>query len=309
MKRILVFFEADTDGFRRVSYELLKKALELSERGGYRVCTVSIGGKLSENPLYGFGIAEHYHIERCADFDIAEYAKVLARLCRECKPEIFLMGATKLGRALAPYTAGLLEIGLTADCTALELDDSGRLVQIRPAYGETLTAKILSRTMPQFATVRPGTFALPSKKKNGLPQIFVRKSAAPDSSPLYDLLPDVKDGVDIRTAEKLVVLGGGMMSRENIEPFRKWAESMGAELCSSRVLVERGWFPQSRQIGLSGSCVHAKLMITIGVSGSIQFRAGIQNVGRLIAINTDPEAPIFGEADTAIVCDLNEILG
>jgi electron transfer flavoprotein alpha subunit len=234
-----------------------------------------------------------------------QQAPALLHCVGELRPEILLLGATPEGRSLAPLAAVSLETGITADCTALALNAGGLLVQTRPAFGGGLMAEILTpQARPQMATLRYGIFPHRAAGEGGSTRLVPA-----DPGPL----PPAKTQAEALTAPAageeapvVLALGGGVRAREDIEFFQNLSRVLGAELMSSRSLVERGWFPQSRQIGLSGRCVAPELLITLGIAGSVQFMAGIQGARRICALNTDPAAPILRIADIPLICDLYE---
>ena len=226
----------------------------------------------------------------------------------QLNPDIALIGSTPQGRVLASHAAAMLRTGVTADCTELSLTEEGRLLQCRPAFGGNLMAQILTKTAPQLAIVRPGALAAPDAAADGCPvwqtvdadcttsAITVKQvSAAPASSALAD-------------AQAIIAVGRGFRKKEDLDQVRELAALLGASVACSRAVVEMGWLPPEQQIGLSGQSVAPKWLLTLGISGSIQFRSGIRGVKRLIAVNQNPEAPILQIADVPICGDLYRIL-
>ncbi len=314
-KNILVYIQGREENVEPVSLELLGKAERLSKETGFRVYAVCFGetaektaGLISGYPIEKLFVYEGK--EACLDVNLA--ADVTADLCRRIKPDIVLIGATRHGRNLAPCIAARLRTGLTADCTELHIDKEGALVQVRPAFEEKKLAYIKTRTRPQMATVRPGVMELPKRNGDGTSQLVVEKikeeegRQAPDCYEILSQEPVRRlDAVNITEEKLLVVAGAGITEREDIEVLERFADSLGGTIACSRKLVERGWFTVERQVGLSGNASNAELMITVGVSGSVQFQAGIHKVKHLIAINTDPDAPVMALADEAILLDLH----
>lgn len=317
-KNILVYIQEKGTNIEPVSLELLGKADELSEEIGFRVYAVYFG-KNTENII---GLLEGYPVEKLFIYemresclDVNQEADVTAELCRRIKPDMLLMGATRHGRNLAPCIAARLRTGLTADCTELYLDKEGALLQVRPAFEEKKLAYIKTFTRPQMATVRPGVMGLPKRNRGSMPHLVVEKireeegRQAPESCEILMQEPVRRlDAVNITEEKLLVVAGAGITEREDIEVLERFASSMGGTIACSRKLVERGWFTVERQVGLSGNISNAELMITVGVSGSVQFQAGIHKVKHLIAINTDPDAPIMALADEGILLDLHLLI-
>ncbi|MDD3404255.1 MAG: electron transfer flavoprotein subunit alpha/FixB family protein [Hespellia sp.] len=313
-KVILVYLQLNDGIINPVGFELIGKAYELSRVKGHRICAVLIGNKNDtvKDQLKGQPVHQLFYIETKLLYNVKEYAGYLGEVCRELEPDIFLLGATKEGRSLAPYVAAQLSTGLTADCTELKLDEDGKLRQIRPAFGESVLADIKTRTLPQMATVRPGMMerfaegpAIPTEicyiDKTGSEKETMVKVVS------VSRIEKVKD-VDITKQDVLVILGAGISSREDASVLERWAQSLSGTFACSRKLVERGWYGISRQVGLSGNAVNAKLIITIGVSGSVQFQAGIKKVKNIIAINHDEAAPIMQIAKIPIVQDLNTVI-
>lgn len=224
--------------------------------------------------------------------------------------DVFLMGATALGRELAPRIAARNDLGLTADCTQIALDENGKLLATRPTYGGQLMATIVSKTTPDFATVRPG--ALKSSQS-----VFLKHTDVIDyNSDLNNIVEAVRiiksenKGVDngLETAQIIVAGGLGMKTKENFEMISKFAQLIGAKPAASRAAVELGWAPQEIQVGQTGHSVAPKLYIAFGISGAMQHIVGISNSDKIIAINTDKSAPIFESADIGIVADAPEFL-
>lgn len=314
-KNILVYIQKKGERLEPVSLELLGKAEKLSKETGFRVYAVCFGERAEKTAglLSGYPVEKLFVYEgkeACLDVNMA--ADVAADLCRRIKPEIVLIGATRHGRNLAPCIAARLRTGLSADCTELHIDKEGALVQVRPAFEEKKHAYIQTCTRPQMATVRPGGMELPKKNRDSTPRPVVENikaeevRQAPGSYVILGQEPARRwNAVNITEEKLLVVAGAGITEREDIEVLERFADSLGGTIACSRKLVERGWFTVERQVGLSGNASNAELMITVGVSGSVQFQAGIHKVKHLIAINTDPDAPVMALADEAILLDLH----
>jgi len=250
---------------------------------------------------------------RAADMaDDGFFAREIAEAAALERPDTMLMAATTLGRSVFPRTAALLGTGLTADCTALRLDRDGTLVQTRPAYGANLLAEVVcEHSRPQMATVRPGVFSLPSPGA-GKP-VKVRKiRTEAEGSGFYRVLSSIDlvgaAGADLADARVVVAGGKGVGSAEGFALLDRLASLLGGAVAASRSAVEAGYAPYARQVGQTGRTVRPELYIACGISGSIQHRAGMSGASFVIAINTDPEAPIFDYADYGIVGDLHEVV-
>lgn len=304
--KTLVYVQLIGGEIAPVSYELIAQAHRLYPLG--EVVALVVGDvTLMAEKIAALPVEKVISFQPELLYTIGEYAAAFVQCAKEEQPDVILVGATREGRALAPYVAAQLEAGLTADCTQLQLDEDGRLLQIRPAFGQSVMATIVSRGLPQMATVRPGMLVMEDivsekVKKQRVLQYKTGKSLGESIS----FSPQV-ESQSIAKAPFLVVLGGGVPNMEVAQIFMDWAERMGGTYGHSRKLVERGWFDATRQIGLSGSASQATLMMTIGVSGSVQFQAGIGGVERLIAVNNDPQAPIFKRAHQGIVADLEQL--
>jgi electron transfer flavoprotein alpha subunit len=282
-------------------------ARRLAAGNGFETAGVFIGGEPSaaaRTQLEGCGLGEvHLYLdERFRLFILELYAAALLRCIEVLRPDILLVGATPEGRSLAPLAAVPLETGVTADCTELALDAEGLLVQTRPAFGGGLMARIITPdARPQIATVRYGIFR--GGKAAGTARL-IPADAAPLPTPQVQVEELTAPSSGGKEAAYVLALGGAVRAQEDIGLFKKMAQITGAEIMCSRSLVERGWFPQSSQIGLSGRCIAPRLLITLGVSGSVQFMAGIQGAQKICALNTDPGAPILRCADIPLICDI-----
>jgi len=315
-KGILIWGELEKSGrefvLRQEVYELVSRARGLADIYGTRV-TVAVPGwrAVSCDRAAAFGadrvlLCEHELLER---FSVAGYTSQLCRMIEKLRPEIVLFGATLNGRALAPRVAARLGCGITADCTALEMDNQRRLIQVRPAYGGNIMASIIAPdTLPQIATVRPHIFPAESLEKH----FCSVEQFEPDISP-GDIVVQVvseQQGGDsglIEDAGIIVAVGRGIGSRENIKYAAQLTELLGGTLAASRSVVELGWADHSRQVGQSGRVVSPKLYIAIGISGAIQHQVGMNCSRTIVAINKDKQAPIFEIADYGIVGDFFEL--
>ena len=311
---VAVFAEQREGRVHPVSLELLGKARELAGVTGHPVLVVLIGHQV-ENAAeqflrYGADRVYVYDHPACGEFLVSPYANLFADFIEKIRPSSILVGATALGRSLAPKVAARVRAGLTADCTMLEMKENTDLVQIRPAFGGNIMAQIITpNTRPQFCTVRYKIFSAPEKCA---PHGEIVRMPVPEELLRGDteILKVTKkpDEIDISDAEVIVAVGRGLKTKEDISLAAELAEKLGAQLACTRPLVEAGWFDPRRQIGLSGRTVKPKLIITLGVSGSVQFAAGMRNSDRIVAVNTDPNAPIFNIAHDGFVGNLYEVL-
>lgn len=313
---ILVFAEVSGGRLHPVSLELIGKARELCKSvPGYQVKTVLVGEGVGEyaQELRHYGVSQVavYDDPALGFFRADAFAACVEDYIKFCKPAVVLVGATSLGRSLAPRLSTRFHTGLTADCTRLELRENTDLVQIRPAFGGNIMAQIVTtHTRPQFATVRYKVMDAPQREAEATGEVLARKlpKGVADSSISHVSTVPVPAGKSISDAEILVVGGRGLQKEADLEMVKEAARLLGGDWATSRPLVEKGWTTNARQIGLSGRTVRPKLIITCGVSGAIQFAACMNQSEHIIAINTDPEAPIFKTAHIAIVGDLYQVL-
>lgn len=311
---VTVFAEQHAGKVHPVSLELLGKAKELAAVIGHPVYALLIGSDVGaaadELLAYGADKVFVYDDKRLENFVIAPYANAFTDFIEKIKPSSILVGATVLGRSLAPKVAARVHAGLTADCTILKMKENTDLVQIRPAFGGNIMAQIVTpNTRPQFCTVRYKIFSAPEK---GIPhgELVPMTMADEGYTGKTEVLCVEKkpDELDISDAELIIAVGRGLRSKDDLPMIRALADSIGAQVACTRPMVEAGWFDPKHQIGLSGRTVKPKLIITAGVSGSVQFAAGMRSSDKIIAINSDKNAPIFDIAHCGFVGDLYEIL-
>jgi electron transfer flavoprotein alpha subunit len=238
------------------------------------------------------------------------YANVMEQCISDVKPTAVLVGATSLGRSLAPACATRFRTGLTADCTVLDMKENTDLVQIRPAFGGNIMAQIITtNSRPQFATVRYKVMDAAVKTTPHGQVVECSVTGEMLTSGIEVVSTTVLEKAKgIEEEDVLVVAGRGVKRQEDLTMLRDLAEALGGQLVTTRPLVEKGWNDVTRQIGLSGRTVKPKLIITCGVSGAVQFAAGMNGAECIVAINTDPEAPIFKIANFCIVKDLYEVV-
>ena len=273
---------------------------------------IGSGIKESARELYCFGADKVYVYDNPAleNFLIEPYTNVFEDLINKIKPSSILVGATNVGRSLAPRVAARMHTGLTADCTSLEMMDTTDLVQIRPAFGGNIMARIMTpNNRPQFCTVRYKIFAKPERKEvaKDVTLMETTPSMLVSRAKIIDIEVKPTD-VDISEADILVQVGRGIKSKADLAMVEKLAGALNAQMACTRPLVENSWFDAKHQIGLSGRTVKPKLLICIGVSGAIQTVAGMKGSECIIAINSDPKAPIFDVANYGIVGDLYEVI-
>ena len=320
-KGILIWGELDNKNgqlqFKKVVYELLSKALELNKELKEPIAVVVLGppgisALIDELSYYGADIVYLCEHELLQEFSNDGYTTVLTSLIVDKKPSIVLYGATIKGRELAPRIAARLSLGLTADCTGLSINKEKQLVQTRPAFGGNIMASILSPyTRPQMATVRPNTFPkikLKQPKKGNVEKIIVKLEKQSIRTRIIEEISSKTESINIEDADILISVGRGIGSKENINLIYEFAKELKGTVSSSRALVELGWTNHPIQVGQSGKTVSPRVYIALGISGAIQHLVGMQTSDIIIAINSDPEAPIFKVADFGIIGDLFEII-
>ena len=314
-KGICVYVDHFGDKIHKVTYELCGKARELASVTGHPVYALVIGSGLGEgiNKLLHYGVDKVFVYDDIAfeDFKIEPYTAAFCDFINKVQPSSILVGATNLGRQLAPRVAARCRAGLTADCTVLEMKENTDLVQIRPAFGGNIMAQIVTpRTRPQFCTVRYKVFSAPARRDGADGEIITM----PIKSKWNDVRVAVQQVIerpaesDISEADAIVAVGRGIKTADDLALAQQLADALGAQLACTRPLVENGWMDASHQIGLSGKTVKPKLIITLGISGAVQFAAGMKGADCIIAVNTDKTAPIFDVAHYCVVGDLYEVM-
>ena len=303
---------------RDVSFELLAWGKSLAEKMKTSLCAVVLIDDIDEeeiSKLIRSGADKVYVVknQKLANFLVEPYANTLNHLVTGHKPAIFLAAATTTGRTVMPYLAMQLHTGLTADCTGLEIEEeSGNLLQIRPAIGGNIMATIKTPdTRPQMATVRPKSIIPfdPDENRTGDIIYFDAPEAAMNSSMEYEkFVAEGQSASTIEEAEIIVAGGKGVEEAGNFGQIEELAKALGGAVASSRPPVDLGWQPYIRQVGLTGKTISPSLYIACGISGAVQHLAGIQTAKNVVAINTDPDAPIFQVADFGIVGDVKEVI-
>ena len=315
-KDILVFAEFSGGRLHPVSLELIGKAQELAKGAkDFVVKAVLLGDGVAEQAQelchYGIDEVAVYDDPALSFFRTDVFACCIEDYIRACRPSVVLIGATSLGCSLAPRLSTRFHTGLTADCTRLEMRENTDLVQIRPAFGGNIMAQIVTPyTRPQFATVRYKVMDGPVRNSQAQGRIVARplpKQAAASGVSHVSTMP-VSSEKTISDAEILVVGGRGLQKEADLEMVKALASLLGGDWAVSRPLVEKGWATNARQIGLSGRTVRPRLIITCGVSGAIQFTACMNAAEHIVAINSDPNAPIFEVAHVGLVGDLYDIV-
>ena len=314
-KGITVYVEHNDGEIHPVTYELIGKARELADKINHPVYCVFVGNKIKDKcaSLLSYGVDEVfvYDYEELDKFRIEPYTAAVENYISNIKPTIMLFGGTTIGRSLAPRLAARFKTGLTADCTILDIQENTDLDQIRPAFGGNIMAHINTPNhRPQFATVRYKIFSAPEKIENPTGKITlcsIEKNKL--KSNIKVLETKIKNKViGIEDAEVIVVISRAFKKAEDIKMAEQLAKLLDAQIGGTRPTIEAGWIDPRKQIGLSGRTVKPKLIITLGVSGAVQFVAGMKGSDYIIAINQDENAPIFDVAHLALIGDIYEII-
>lgn len=298
-----------------VTYELIGKARELAAKINQPVYAIFLGEGIDvrAQEILHYGVDKVYVCDKSElrAFNIENYTAAFAAFVNKIKPAVILVGATPVGRQLAPRVAAHFRTGLTADCTILDIHENTDLVQIRPAFGGNIMAEILTPNhRPQMATVRYKVMDAPKRNDeiSGSVERLELNSAEFASKVEVLSVTEKPREIGIENADVLIVAGRGVKKKEDLKLIRELAEALNGDFACTRPLVECGWLEPKRQIGLSGRTVRPKLIITCGVSGSVQFVAGMEHSEKIFAINSDPKASIFKVANYAVVGDLYEII-
>ncbi|HGM1165906.1 TPA: electron transfer flavoprotein subunit alpha/FixB family protein [Clostridioides difficile] len=300
-----------------VTIELIGEGRKLADQLGKELAVVIAGYEVEKEvkELLHYSVDKVYYINDplLKDFTTDGYAISIANLIERKKPEVVLVGATSIGRDIAPRIAGKVGTGLTADCTKLEIDSTdNKLLQTRPAFGGNLMATIVCpKNRPQMSTVRPGVMAkaVRNESETGILEVVTPElTEKMIRTRLVEILPQEKKSVNLTDARIIVSGGRGLKRAEGFELIKELADKLGAEIGASRAAVDSGWIEHSHQVGQIGTTVRPELYIACGISGAIQHLAGMSDSKYIVAINKDAKAPIFSICDYGIVGDLYEII-
>ena len=316
-KGIFIFVEQVDHVIHKVSFELIGKGKELAKTLDTQVTAVLLGsetGNLVEE-LVSFGADAVITVDdpALATYMTEPYTKAMTAVIEQYRPEIVLVGATAIGRDLAPRVSARMHTGLTADCTRLEIqEETNHLMMTRPAFGGNIMATILCpEHRPQMATVRPGVMQCAEKQTGDASQVEIFAVAGLEAAKnveIVEIIKKISECVDIADADVLVAGGRGMGSAENFAMLEELAGVLGGTVAASRAAVDAGWQDKSRQVGQTGKTVRPNLYIACGISGAIQHMAGMEESDVIVAINKDETAPIFEIADYGLVGDVAKIV-
>ncbi len=297
-----------------VSYELLSAARRLADKKGVECAAVLLGDNLQDaaEELLRYGADVVYVVDHPAlkVFTDEAYSRCLVELVRDKKPEILLAGATSMGRSFIPRVAAMLQTGLTADCTDLDISDDGLLLQTRPAFGGNVMATIICpHGRPQMATVRPRVMRPEVSPRNGrIERVLLPEEVFRTRVRVLEVIPEEDTTAKLSEADVIISGGRGLQKAENFRMVEELARLLRGAVGASRSVVEEGWAPVSHQVGQTGQTVSPTLYMAIGISGAIQHIVGMQGSKIIVAVNKDPDAPIFDVATCGVVADLFEFV-
>ena len=327
-KGVFVFAQQVDNVISNIAYELIGKGKELAKDLGVEVTAVLVGSDVKglADQLAEYGADKVIVVDdpELKEYRTEPYTHAIASVIKEFKPEIFLIGATAIGRDLGPRVCARIYTGLTADCTKLDIGDfpmnpvpgretkHNQLLMTRPAFGGNTIATIACPDFrPQMATVRPGVMQKAPKEAGKKAVVTEFNPGFTKNNKYVDILEVVKavsNTVDIMDAKILVSGGRGVGSPENFKILDDLAEAIGGTVSCSRAVVDAGWKPKDLQVGQTGKTVRPNVYFAIGISGAIQHLAGMEESDIIVAINKDESAPIFDVADYGVVGDLNKIV-
>ncbi len=313
---VWVFAEQRNGEIKGVAYELLAKGRELADALHTELSAVCFGHDIGEvEQLIAHGADKVYMVDNPALVDNQEdlLTRQLIEMIQQHRPEIVLAGATALGRAFIPRVAAALPTGLSADCIDLDIDaEKGILLQTKPTFGGNIMAVITCpEARPQMATVRPHVFSKrepDGSRKGEIIKVDFNRERITSRTKLIEFVEEITETVRIEEADVVVAGGRGLEKAENFEMIKELASAMGAAVGSTRAVVDEGWITYSHQIGQTGKTVCPRLYIAVGISGALQHVVGMQTSECIVAINDDPNAPIFEVATYGIVGDLFQVV-
>ncbi len=316
-KDVWVYGEQRNGKLADVVYELIGEGKKLAKKLNENLCVILPGknvSQLAEN-LIDYGVDKVYLLDNkhLKTYNDQYYTEAVTDLIESYKPSIILLGATTIGRSLGPRIAARIKTGLTADCTGLDIDDeTDNLLQTRPAFGGNIMAEIVCKNhRPQMATVRAGVMKPASQISDYNGEIIEHDINLEDitlKTKIIDIIEETKKSLDISGADIIVSGGRGVGSADNFEIIEKLADTLGGAVGASRAAVDSDWISKEHQVGQTGTTVSPKIYIACGISGAVQHIVGMESSDIIIAINKDPEAPIFNHATYGLVGDLFEII-
>ncbi len=313
---VFIFAEWTGERIHPVTYELLNEGRRLADLLEEPLGVIFLGppeaeGEATDLGSYGADVVFLGLHEALASFRDDLYTELIIQILKEERPEIMLFSATSRGQALAPRVAGKMKLGLTAHCIAFEIRPEDKaLVQIRPSFGENVMAKIISRTKPQMATVRPGVFS-PASRQPGKKAELKSVAFPPALESALEVLskrPRQRPETELVSAQVVVAGGRGLGNKELFDKLFELAELLEGAVGATRPVCHLGWISEDHMIGVSGHTVSPRLYLGFGISGALHHIVGLRNPGFIVAVNIDPEAPLMQKAHLAVVGDVREII-
>jgi len=315
---VMVFAEQREGKIEKVAFELLGKGREIAEKINDKLTAVLVGADLTNEmaqELIAFGADRVIKVSNkaFANYTTEPYTKAVTKVIQQEKPEIVFVGATTIGRDLAPRVSARIHTGLTADCTLLDIDEeNGNLLMTRPAFGGNILATIICPNhRPQMSTVRPGVMLSLEKDETRQGEVIdfeLEISAEDINVEVIEVVKEKKVKKNIEEAGVLVSAGRGIGKEENMQPLKDLAGELGGLVSGSRATVDNGWIDATEQVGQTGKTVRPEVYFALGISGAIQHVAGMEESEFVVAINSNPTAPIFDVADLGLVGDANKIV-
>ncbi|MCD6357207.1 MAG: electron transfer flavoprotein subunit alpha/FixB family protein [Thermoproteales archaeon] len=312
-RHVLVYVENINSRLNTSSFELLTKAREVADAFSGRVYSVLLSAgddpfrEAREVIARGSDVAIVYRVERELLPNYLLHAEALTSAIRRTRPALVLVSATPWGRSLAPRVAARLGVGLTADCLDVYVDESGEIVQVRPAFTGNIIAHIKTSSSPVMATIRPGVFSPPKPDYSRSGEVILADEPLTPPEGLEVVGLSRERSVRLSEASVIVAVGRGLRRREDVALFEELAKILGGEVAVSKPLVDSGWFEKERQVGFSGNIVRPRVYLAFGISGAPQHIAGMRDSEFVISVNIDPSAPMARHSDIFVVGDMYEI--
>ncbi len=313
MGNILVFAEHQEGKIKKTAFELLSKAKELASKTGGSVEAVLVGSGLDAfvSELASYGAKKVHLLENAAlaQYNTLAFTKALSDLISQAKPDILLASASPIAKDFIPRLAARLNTGLASDTVELNIDSDGKLIATHPIYSGKARVDVKINSLPQIALVRANSFAVAAPEAGASAEVQkVQVELPAPRAVMKEMVKGATDKVDLTEAEIIVSGGRAMKAPENFSILQELADVIGASVGASRAAVDSGFAPHDMQVGQTGKVVNPKLYIACGISGAIQHLAGMRTSKIIVAINKDPEAPLFQKADYALVGDLFQIV-
>lgn len=315
-KNIWIFLETANGEVKNVALELINRGKALTETTNENVVAIVVGqdvdAAVQAATAYGADEVVVVQGEEYKEYNTDSYTNAIVKLVEKYQPSVFMLGATNNGRELASRVAGRLQVGSAADCTAVEISEDGSIAWTRPIYGGNLMSVVsFTGTMPQIGTVRAGSYEKGTADDTRTANVVKEEIQTPEDqirTKVIEIIKSAGEGIKLEDADVVVAGGRGLGKAENVALIKELADVLGGTVGGTRACVDAEWMPPQLQIGQSGKRIAPKLYIACGISGATQHLAGITSSEVIVAINKDPDAPIFEVADYGVVGDLFEVI-